>query len=197
MRRTRLRQRALLGFTLVEVAAVAALCTSIPAGTYAKARSKGSDAAVISNLRQIGQRLQMYINDHGHYPKAAFYPENPQEDGDSIRKMLDPKGSRGTPSIGGMLGRGGGGGDKSIWVNPALPEKLQEKGLNYVYNADLAGRKGVSNPSKTWVLFCMTAVVDSDKVPMPHTGGRAVLFADGSVKITKQLPRKLKKLQQD
>jgi prepilin-type processing-associated H-X9-DG protein len=191
------------GFTLAEMIIVAGIVSAIPSAKYAQVKAKANQTVEVSNLRQVGQLLTMYHLDNGHYPKAAFYPKDPLAGNDSIRVLLAGKSkssgaalpSRGLPGgLGGRIAGAAGGGTGSLFVSNGVPADLQKKGLTYVYNDAIAGKKSIASPSKTWVLIDMTCV--SPKVAPPYRGGYNVLFADGRVITTKSLPPSIRKLRQ-
>lgn len=200
----RRRGRGIWGFTLVELVMVAGIVASVPTAKYAEAKAKANQTVEISNLRQIGQMLVMYQMDNKSYPKAAFYPTDPLNGDDSIRVILAGKGGKAEVKssgggVGGIAGRalgaaGGGNDVGSMFVSAALPAPLQEKGLTYVYNDAIAGKRSIANPSATWVLIDMTCV--SAEVPPPYRNGYNVLMADGRVITTKKLPPSIQKLRQ-
>ena len=196
-------RRGFMGFTLAEMIIVAGIVSSIPSTKYAQVKAKANQTVEINNLRQIGQMLMMYQMDNRAYPKAAFYPKDPLNGDDSIRVILAGKGgsanvkSTGGSGLGGLAGRIGGasgGGVGGMFVASAMPAALQEKGLTYVYNDAIAGKKNIANPSKTWVLIDMTCV--SPDVAPPYRNGYNVLMADGRVITTKRLPDSITKLRQ-
>ena len=161
----------LFGFTLTEVLAVAAIISSVPMSSYQRAKDKASETECKHNLRQIGQMINAFYLENGYYPKAAFYPKNPNGGEDSIKSII--------------------GGPKPFWVCPSLPDKLQKKGLTFVYNDAIAGKSSVNNPHKKWVLIEVNCVHKNS--PPPHPGGFNILFADGHVISSKRLPSKITK----
>ena len=59
-------------FTLVEllvVIAIIGILAAILFPTLAKAKARGRAAACHNNLRQIGQLMAAYVQEHGHYPE--------------------------------------------------------------------------------------------------------------------------------
>ncbi len=170
----RSRRRRQAGFTLIEVLLVTAIISSVPYDSYLNAQQKGVQTQCQGSLRQLGQLIQLYVDENEKYPAAAFYPKDPKDGADSLAKIL--------------------GGDARLFVCPALPAKLQATGLNFVYNDALAGKKGVANPEKTWLLIEFTCVAAD--APHPHPNGYNILYADGHVEATKELPPELVKLQQ-
>ncbi len=165
-------------FTLTELLAVTAIVTSIPAGAYLKVKQKGLETECMNNMRQVGQAIVAFQLESGEYPKAAFFPEKPKEDKNSIRVVL-----------GDALGNG----DK-VWICPAMPDAMKDKGLTWVYNDTLSGKKTVKDPEKTWILIEFNCV--SKKAPAPHPGGFNIVYADGHVETTHQLPEDITKSQQ-
>lgn len=61
------------GFTLIEllvVISIISLLSSVVLSSISGARSSARDASRRQDFRQIKQALEMYYNDHGHYPKC-------------------------------------------------------------------------------------------------------------------------------
>ncbi len=164
-------RRRMLGFTLTELMAVSAIVSSIPAGAYLRAQQKAHEIQCVNNLQQIGKSIVSYYLSEGKYPEAAFYPAKPAEDQNSIITILDGSGA-GLPA--------------ALWICPAAPDTLQERGLTFVYNDTIGGRKSLPRPEKAWLLIEVNCV--SKKVPAPHPSGYNILFADGHVVTTDQLP---------
>lgn len=173
--------RMVAGFTLVELMAVGAILSQIPSANYTQVKQRAKQIVCMQQLQQIGKLLQMYVISNDKYPNAAFFPKDPFAGQDSIRVILE--GHASAPRV----GRRGGG--ASIWVCPSEPEALKKKGLTYVYNDALAGKRNLRNPSKKWVLIEVNCV--SAKAPKPHPGGYNILFADGHVITSNRLPRKI------
>ncbi|HBC88008.1 MAG TPA: hypothetical protein DCZ94_13740 [Lentisphaeria bacterium] len=168
-------------FTLTELLAVTAIVTSIPAGAYLKVKQKGLEVECMNNMRQVGQAIVAFQLESGEYPKAAFFPEKPKTDKNSIRVIL---------------GDALGSGDK-VWICPAMPDAMKEKGLTWVYNDTIAGKATIKDPDKTWILIEFTCVSNiSKKTPSAHPGGFNIVYADGHVETMKVLPEDITKNQQ-
>lgn len=174
MRGWRSNKKWIRGFTLIELVVVAAIVSAIPGGSYAKAKQKAEQTVAINNLQQIGLLIQGYVDDNGGFPKASFYPKDPLQGEDSIRKIL--------------------GSDGRLYVSSAMPPELLAKGLTYVYNDELAGKQHVANAENTWVLIDFTCV--STMAPYPWPNGYNILYADGHVATTKELPQQILALRQ-
>ncbi|MCH2176483.1 MAG: hypothetical protein MK193_12225 [Lentisphaeria bacterium] len=157
------------GFTLVEVAAVTAIVSSLPSSSYSGVKKQAEQIKCQSQLRSIGQQIAMNSMMGGN-PKASFYPKNSNAR-DSIKKQL--------------------GGASKLWICPTMPDKLKKTGLTYIYNSNLSGKES-RNPSKDWILIEMTAV--SKKAPFPHPKGFNILYADGHVESSKKLPADILKV---
>ncbi len=62
------------GFTLIElivVMAIMGLLIAVTASSFQTSRIKGKDAKRKSDLKQIQNALEAYMNDHGKYPAAT------------------------------------------------------------------------------------------------------------------------------
>jgi len=69
------RRRAFTLIELLVVIAIIAVLAAIIFPAYARAREKGRQASCMSNLRQIGNALTMYTDDHdGYYTRGQFWP---------------------------------------------------------------------------------------------------------------------------
>ncbi len=164
-------------FTLTELLVVTAIISSVPTTAFIRAKQKAVETECMNNMRQVGMAINAYYLANGEYPKAAFYPENPKTDANSIRVILADEIK----------------GDK-IWLCPAMPEQLQEKGLTWVYNDVIGGKTSIPDPAKTWMLIEFSCV--SKNALYPHPSGFNIVYADGHVKTTKELPEDIAKNQQ-
>jgi prepilin-type processing-associated H-X9-DG protein/prepilin-type N-terminal cleavage/methylation domain-containing protein len=161
----RTKSRLQRGFTLVELAVVVGIMANIPNNSYDRAKQSAYTTQCLNNLKQLGLLIMQYELANGAMPDAAFYPKDPLNGGDSIMRLV--------------------GGPKEMWACPGLPDRLRDRGLTYVYNDELAGKRWGN--SKHWVLIEMNCV--SHIAPHAHPGGYNVLFADGHVITTPRLPK--------
>ena len=173
MKRNKRKRR---GFTLIEIAAVATLISTIPATSYIRVRQKADQTKSQQQLKQIGLALKMYQQENETYPKAAFYPKKPDGKDSIITELKDH------------------GAVKQLFICPSLPQGLQKKGLTFVYNDEVSGKRRLRKPAKKWVLIEINCV--AKKSPKPHPNGYNILFADGHVISSKVLPAKITKMQQ-
>ncbi len=168
----RLKRKLAAGFTTIEILAVAGMVSGGYAGysdALMKAKNKAIEAKCMSNLKQIGQALQMYEMEHGKLPDAGFYPKDPLKNPESLRVILGEE-------FGQFL------------VCPSMPKELQKRGLTFIWNDKYSGKplSAIKEPTKTWLLMEMSVV--DEKVPPPHRGGFMMLYADFHVKWTKEIP---------
>lgn len=173
-----LKRRIVRYFTMTELLLVTAIVTSIPAGTYLKVKQKAVEIECLNNMRQVGAAIVAFQLSNGEYPKAAFYPENPKADANSIRVILGEELSD----------------SDKIWLCPAMPDEFKAKGLTWVYNDTIAGQATIKDPTQTWILIEFSCV--SQKVPSAHPGGFNIVYADGHVATSRELPADITKSQQ-
>ncbi len=165
------------GFTLTEMLIVTAIITSIPTSKYVRVKKMAYQTQCYSNLKNISIALISFKMDYDDImPKAEFYPKNINGKKSIVKLLSDYLGGTSLKKHG----------DNSPWVCPGLPLKLRKKGLSFIYNDSIAGKRP-RHPSETWVLIEMNAV--SAKIPAPHPKGYNILFADGSIQTTKTLPK--------
>lgn len=128
------------------------------------------------NLRTIYRALELYEYERGTLPALAFFPDNPFDDSDSLRVVLEPYGAGGAACI-----------------CPHAPPALSELGLTYLWNVRLNGRKLPRDPAeRDWLLVEINAA--SGDVPAPHLGRYNVLYTDGTVERISSPQGKLKGL---
>lgn len=165
-------------FTLTEILAVAAIISSVPMTAYVRAKQKATETECMNNMRQVGMAITSYQLSNGGYPKAAFYPDKPKTDENSIRVVLADEIN-----------------NEKVWICPSMPDKLQEKGLTWVYNDTLGGKAAVDDPVNTWILIEFSCVCKD--APHPHPGGFNIVYADGHVKTTREIPKDITASQQE
>ncbi len=147
--------------------------TSLGGGAFTAAQDKARQSVCAQNLAQIYKAIQMFQIDHDSYPRAWFYPpdRHPAREKYNIAKILKPYGA-----------------DPRLFLCPAAPQAIIQRGNTYLWN-DLLNGKGegsLSNPAALWMMTDMNAA--TNKVPPAHVGGYNVLYADGHVKWQKQPP---------
>ena len=160
------------GFTITELLVVTSILSAIPVSSYIGAKEKAVQVQCGSQLRQIGMAVNMFTISEGKYPDAEFYPDKPLKDPRSISAMLKPY-----------------GGGKKLFICPTAPPVLKEKGLTYLWNDELSGKlpSRIKNPSNTWMMVDITAA-HKDKSVSSHLGGYNILYADGHVAWSSQVP---------
>jgi len=196
--RTRLR-----GFTLIEILIVLALVGLLSAllfPVFARARDRARIATCASNLRQIGQAIQMYVNDNNRFypsvipplpisqcawadrieryaksPAIFRCPSYPEGEYRSGCPEFDPSG----PQY-----------DGSYDLNDlrttsdflADRESVHESRFQHPSGTILAldGQGSVVSPGRNTVTD--TTYLIGQRVKVRHNGGDNLLFADGHVK---------------
>lgn len=153
-------------YSSVDLIIVAGILATVPIKQFKVVEDKAVQTKCINRLVNVGRMMKAHVISNDVYPNAVFFPKNPRKDPNSLPVIL--------------------GGRTETWVCPALPQKLQDLGLTFVYNDALAGKPEPRVPDKTWVLIEMSCV--SKKCKHPHPGGFNVLFADGHVATHKKLP---------
>jgi prepilin-type processing-associated H-X9-DG protein len=169
MRRTRLDH----GFVLIELLAVAAVLIGLAAAIYTVVHQNMLTKKCANNLRNIYAALENFEVDRGTLPRAAFYPDDPKQDNDSLLVVLQPY--RIQPDI---------------YICPSAPRVQKDTGLTYVWNVHLNGRKLQGSGAPAWMIVELNAL--SDAVPAPHFGSYNILYADGSVRRSKEPPTGLR-----
>jgi prepilin-type processing-associated H-X9-DG protein len=157
------------GFVLIELLAVAAVLIGLAAGIYTALHQNMLAKKCANNMRNIYTALENFEVDRGTLPRAAFYPDDPKQDNDSLLIALQPY-----------------RGQSDTYICPTAPAVQRDTGLTYVWNVQLNGRKLHGTGAPAWMLVELNAL--SDAVPAPHFGGYNILYADGSVQRSKIPP---------
>lgn len=153
------RQR---GFTLIElliVVAIIGLLTSILLPALGKAKEQAKTAVCLSNVRQIGLAMQMYVDNYRFYPPMGY---NKGEDGRWPR-MLARYGSLSIQTCPSVPER-----DEALTLTTHRIDRDTAYGYNYTYLGDSRplwkGKKGnwPVPPAKILKPSGMIAVADSD-----------------------------------
>ncbi len=168
------------GFTLIELLVVIAIISILAAilfPVFGKAREKARQGACMSNLKQLGHAVMLYLQDYDE-----IFPAHSAVGLDDWHKTLNNNYIKNT----------------NIFKCPSHPDYVWNAKMSYGYNyswLSTGTRKGVSlsqivNPSETIIIA--DAGVDfviaplntnpNHKVSDRHSGGANVLFADGHVK---------------
>lgn len=161
------------GFVLIELLAIATVLVGLAAGIYTVVHQNMLAKKCANNLRNIYTSLENFEIDRGTLPRAAFYPDDPKQDNDSLVVALQPYSTR-----------------QDMYICPTAPSVQKESGLTYVWNVQLNGRKLRGTGAPAWMMVELNAL--SDAVPTPHFGGYNILYADGSVLRSKTPPAGLR-----
>lgn len=148
------------GFTLLEMLVTMAIILVLafllhPAAMKAIKAVEG--IRCVSNVRQLGQGMAMYLQDYGRYPDAVRYAPH-SEKGSIITSLSDYID------------------DARVFICPSTETSFKEAGLSYIYNTGAKARLTTSQ----WLL------VDArlPESPNPHLGDRAtVLWSDGHAEL--------------
>lgn len=156
-----------LGFTVAEVLAVTGILTGLGGDAFIGSTSKAHHTACQQHLRQIGMAIQMRTMTGEPLPRAWFYPPDPPHPARNQYHLANVM-SNDVPA--------------EMFICPAAPEEIQQRGICYLYNDKLGGQPPdmIPAPSTTWLMMDVHMV--TEEVPAPHDGGCNVLFVDGHVK---------------
>ena len=167
MLRARSRRKP-LGVTLIEVLFVGGIMSGLQSrGNWRYAIHKANEIQGMSNLRQIYQLLMIQSMATG-LPKADLYPKgDPRTDPKSIMRLIP-------------------GAVPKLFTSPFAPEPLRKKILTYAWNTDLNGKSIDRVKGTTWMLIDLPAFIADPKIPKPSK--YLVLYANGSVKVIRDLP---------
>ena len=122
-----------------------------------------------SNLTQIYKAVELFALENDTLPSLAFYPESVERGSDSLIHALR-----------------GYGLDPIYAICPVSPDPVYWKGLSYVWNPSLNGKRFEDILDPIWMIVDIQAI--SDEVPPPHFGSYLVLYSDGSIVETQEPP---------
>lgn len=151
------------GGILVRLLVIVALAASVFFVQHRMSVSTAEDQACKDNLRSLFRALELYEMDRGTLPTLAFFPDDPQNDADSLRTILEPYGA-----------------EAHFAICPATHPVLRDLGLTYVWNHRLNAKRIPRSGPPRWMLIEMTAAYAD--LPAPHSGHYNVLFTDGTVR---------------
>lgn len=120
-------------------------------------------------LQAFHRALMRYEAEYGTLPAAAFYPDDPGTEPNSLLVLLDPYGV--TAETG---------------VCPGSHPRILAHGLSYIWNASLNGMVSSEIPPDTWMMTGISAL--SPQMSPPHLGRHITLYADGTVLRTRRPP---------
>ncbi len=164
------------GFTAAEVLTVTAILTGLGGGAFVNVTSQAHKTTCQQHLRQIGMAIQMRTMTGEPLPRAWFYPPDPPHPNREKYHLAKVMAGEVPPQM---------------FICPAAPQAIRQRGICYVYNDKLGGKTidEIPNPAATWLMMDVNVV--SPNVPPAHNGGCNVLFLDGHVKWypASQLPR--------
>jgi prepilin-type N-terminal cleavage/methylation domain-containing protein/prepilin-type processing-associated H-X9-DG protein len=144
------------GFTLIEllvVIAIIAILAAILFPVFAQAREKARSIACLSNQKQIGTALSMYIQDYDEsFPMGQYYVNDWQQV--LWADVINPYIKQGVKSWSGYQWNQGG-----VYNCPSSPADFQNS--HYGYHTDLMP-DGASCPWKNGEMFPVATLADID-----------------------------------
>jgi prepilin-type N-terminal cleavage/methylation domain-containing protein/prepilin-type processing-associated H-X9-DG protein len=170
------RRRYTAGFTLIEllvVIAIIAILAAILFPVFAQAREKARAITCLSNEKQIGTGLMMYVQDADEtYPVDQWYSSgNPQIQYRWYQELMPyiKNGDTYTTATGGVLaGNATGGG--GVWHCPSFPSSQDsEYGVNNALMPD-SGSCPWINSASTPVVILAAVDAPADKVIIAEKG---------------------------
>jgi prepilin-type N-terminal cleavage/methylation domain-containing protein/prepilin-type processing-associated H-X9-DG protein len=136
--RTTMMRRGKLGFTLIEllvVIAIIAILAAILFPVFAQAREKARAISCISNMKQVGTGLAMYVQDYDEqFPIADYFDDGPscggkQHEWPDVVYLYIKNGDKGANGV--SYGQGG------IYHCPSFPDNESgEYGINNAISND-------------------------------------------------------------
>jgi len=192
--KTALSPRSRSGFTLIEllvVIAIIGILASLLMPALARAKGKAKDISCLSNLKQIGIGVFMYVDDFkGYLPEAEPFPSEPLDEKAPMPRITHVL----APYLGfKSTGTNSSGVFKCL---AGLPERYKKEGSSYEWNYVYSGRK-LDNVGKGRSRF--RGSLGSEKAQLMYdydnvhagrgSGGQSktknVLYGDGHVAVLK------------
>ena len=136
-------------------------------------KASGHKERCEANLTQIYKAVELYALENNTLPSLAFFPESAQRGPDSLIHVLR-----------------GYGLDPEHALCPAAPDPVHWKGLSYVWNPSLNGKRFADLPDPIWMVVDIQAI--SGEVSPPHLGSYLILYTDGSIRETSEPPPMLR-----
>lgn len=93
MKHRNLNQSSQRGFSLLEVMvsiSIIVMLASVLLASWSSAREKAQDSRRITELQQLKFALELYHNDHGHYPRESEGANGKIGEGAGVDTMLAP-----------------------------------------------------------------------------------------------------------
>lgn len=123
-------------------------------------------------LLTIYDILTVYEQQHGRLPDLELFPEDPEENEQSLLHILGQ--FENAPHLA---------------VCPAAHNVLREHGLSYLWNTALNQSSLINRKESTWVLVDIQAL--DDQMSGPHFGSYHILYTDGRVERSPSPPHSL------
>ena len=134
---------------------------------YEEVNDKDTEVQCQNNLKRLYDMIREYEVKNGNLPNAAFFPENPFDDADSLAIIL-------------------GKGAHQYFVCPSSSPDFRSLGFNYVWNEKLSGKKlsEITDPANTWLMMDFVGIHKwmVEVRSCGHLGKVNILYADGTVK---------------
>ncbi len=168
--------RKMMGFTLIEllvVIGIIAVLSSMILPALGRARAEARRSVCLSNLRQIGAALQMYIPDNNYrYPSCVPFKSFPLMNLPTIVEVLDPYLK-----------------SAEVFICPSDITEYREEDTSYLWFSELNDQDYDRSPVYDWPPWESRALtpimLDADKV---HSDTRNVLYPDARVSHTDTRP---------
>jgi hypothetical protein len=123
-------------------------------------------------MRRMYAVLGFYEVQNGLLPDLSFYPENPREDEDSLRVVLEAYGL-----------------NAEDCVCPKAQPRIKAEGLSYLWNVNLNDQVLSAGRQAEWLLTEIEVM--SNQLKGPHFRQYHVMYTDGHVKRTDTVPHEI------